>query len=625
MTHLVVANCANHKIYWQQYCWSAWDVFRMDAEKIRNVAIVAHVDHGKTSLVDQLFKQSGMFRENQQVAKRLMDSMDLERERGITITSKNGSYQYDEHWINIIDTPGHADFGGQVERILRMSDGCLLLVDAQEGPMPQTFFVLKKALSHHLPVVVVINKIDKPAARCDWVLDQVFDLFVKLDAPDDLLDFPVVYCSAKEGYARFEEHDENMTMEPISQMILRHIPAPAGDVAAPLQLQINTIDYSPYMGRLGIGKVVNGCLAVNKDIAVARRDGSISPIRISKLFCFEGNEKVAVQEAGVGQIVAIAGMDDVTVGVTFVDPKDPQPLPLIEIDPPTISMNFIPNDSPFAGREGKFVTSRHIEERLQRETLSDVALVVEPLMEGVGFKVSGRGELHLSILIEKMRREGFEFQVTRPQVIMQTIDGEKMEPFEELTVSVDEQFQGAVIEKLGKLKGQMLEMHNENGMARLVYKIPTRGLLGFRSEFMTDTKGMGIMNYVFSEYAPYAGEIVNRVNGVFVVKETSVTVAYALCNLQERGKLFIGPAEDVYVGQIIGENSRPADMVVNPAKGKKLTNVRASGTDDAVVLTPHIVMSLEDCIAYINDDELVEVTPDHIRLRKRGGLGRWKP
>lgn len=490
--------------------------------------------------------------------------------------------------------------------------------------MPQTFFVLKKALAHNLPVVVVINKIDKPAARCDWVLDQVFDLFVKLEAPDELLDFPVVYCSAKEGYARYEADDDNMTMEPISEMIVKHIPPPAGDAAAPLQMQINTIDYSPYMGRLGIGKVVNGSLEVNKDIAVARRDGSISPIRISKLFRFECNEKIAVDKAGVGEIVAVAGMDDVTVGVTFVDSQDPKPLPLIEIDPPTISMNFIPNDSPFAGREGKFVTSRHIEERLRRETLSDVALVVEPLTDAVGFKVSGRGELHLSILIEKMRREDFEFQVTRPQVIIKEVDGQQMEPFEELTVNVDEQYQGAVIEKLGKLKGQMLEMHNENGMARLVYTIPTRGLLGFRSEFMTDTKGMGIMNYVFSEYGPYAGDIINRVNGVLIVKETSSTVAYALCNLQERGKLFIGAGEDVYGGQIIGENSRPADMVVNPAKGKKLSNVRASGTDDAVVLTPHIDMSLEDCIAYINDDELVEVTPGHIRLRKYGS-GRWKP
>ena len=589
----------------------------MDQAKIRNVAIIAHVDHGKTTLVDQLFRQSGMFRSNQAMTERLMDSMDLEKERGITIASKNGSYKYKDYWINIIDTPGHADFGGQVERVLRMADGCLLLVDAQEGPMPQTYFVLKKALANALPIIVVINKIDKPAARCDWAVDQVFDLFVKLNAPDELLEFPVVYASAKQGYALRSLGEANTNMDPISEMIVSAIPAPTGSSDAPLQMQVNTIDYSPYLGRLGIGKVVNGTLKINKDIAVARRDGSISPIRISKIFRFEANEKISVPEATCGEIVAMAGMDDVTVGVTFTDPLNPQPLPLIEIDPPTLSMNFVPNDSPFAGREGKFVTSRHIEERLARETLADVALHVQPLTEGVGFKVSGRGELHLSILIEKMRREGYEFQVTRPQVIMKEENGRSLEPFEELTIDVDEQYQGVVIEKLGKLKGQMLEMRNENGMAKLIYKIPTRGLLGFRSQFMTDTKGMGIMNYVFAEYGPYAGEITNRVNGVLIVKEQSTTVAYALFNLQDRGRLFLGPGVDVYVGQIIGENSRPADMVVNPAKGKKLTNMRASGSDEAVILTPPRLMSLEDCIAYINDDELVEVTPASIRLRKR--------
>ena len=596
----------------------------MDQSKIRNVAIIAHVDHGKTTLVDQLFQQSGMFRDNQAVAERLMDSMDLERERGITIASKNGSYKYKDHFINIIDTPGHADFGGQVERVMRMADGCLLLVDAQEGPMPQTYFVLKKALAISLPIVVVINKIDKPAARCDWAVDQVFDLFVKLNAPDELLDFPVVYASAKDGYALRSLEEKNDTMEPISELIVDAIPAPNGDNAAPLQMQVNTIDYSPYLGRLGIGKVVNGTMEINKDIAVARRDGSISTIRISKIFRFEGNEKVAVKEATTGEIIAVAGMDDVTVGVTFTDSNDPRPLPLIEIDPPTLSMNFVPNDSPFAGREGKFVTSRHIDERLTKEILSDVALHVEPLTDGVGFKVSGRGELHLSILIEKMRREGYEFQVTRPQVIMKEVNGATLEPFEELTIDVDEQYQGVVIEKLGKLKGQMLEMRNENGMAKLIFKIPTRGLLGFRSQFMTDTKGMGIMNYVFAEYGPHAGEIINRVNGVLIVKETCTSVAYALFNLQERGKMFINAGVDVYAGQIIGEHARPADLVINPAKGKKLTNMRASGSDDAVVLTPPVPMSLEDCIAYINDDELVEVTPESIRLRKRGG-GRWKP
>ncbi len=589
----------------------------MEQSKIRNVAIIAHVDHGKTTLVDQLFRQSGMFRENQEVAERLMDSMDLERERGITIAAKNGSYIYDDHWINIIDTPGHADFGGQVERVLRMADGCVLLVDAQEGPMPQTYFVLKKALAANLPIIVVINKIDKPAARCDWVLDQVFDLFVKLDAPDETLDFPVAYASAKEGHATHELDTPNDNMEPISQLIVKHIPPPTGDADHPLQMQVSSIDYSPYLGRLGIGKVVNGTLNINKSTVVSMRDGSLLPARISKIYRFEADQKAPTETAGPGELVAVAGMEEITVGVTFTDPNEPMPLPLIEIDPPTISMNFIPNDSPFAGLEGKYVTSRHLHDRLQREILADVALKVEPLETETGFSVAGRGELHLSILIEKMRREGYEFQVTRPQVIMQKRDGETYEPYEELTVDVDEAYMGTVIERLGALKGKMLEMTQDKGMARLLYKIPTRGLLGFRSEFLTATKGMGMMSYVFSEYAPFAGEIVNRVNGVLVVKEPCTTVAYALFNLQDRGELFMGPGNKVYKGQIVGENCRTGDLVVNPAKGKKLTNVRASGSDESVILTPPKEMSLEDCIAFINDDELVEVTPDSIRLRKR--------
>ncbi len=592
----------------------------MEQDKIRNVAIIAHVDHGKTTLVDELFKHSGIFRENQQVAERMMDSMDLERERGITITAKNGSYEYKDFWINIIDTPGHADFGGQVERVLRMADGALLVVDAQEGPMPQTYFVLKKALENHLPVIVVINKIDKPAARCDWVVDQVFDLFVKLNAPDDTLDFPIVYASAKEGYALKEHTDpieDGGNMHVVSEMIVDHIPAPTGSADASLQMQVGTIDYSPYLGRLGIGKVVNGTMSINQPIVVARRDGSIKPVRITKIYRFSCDEKVPTETANTGEIVAVAGMEDVTVGVTFTDPDDPQPLPLIDIDPPTISMNFIPNDSPFAGKEGKFVTSRHIEERLKRETLADVALQYEPLTDGVGFRVSGRGELHLSILIEKMRREDYELQVTRPQVILKNEDGQTLEPYEELTVDVDEQFQGPVIEKLGKLRGQLEEMNTQNGMVRMKFKIPTRGLLGYRSEFMTDTKGMGMMSYVFAEYGPWAGEIKNRINGVLLVKEPCTAVAYALFNLQERGKLFVGPGAPLYQGQIVGECSRPSDLVVNPAKGKKLTNMRASGSDEAVILTPPKVMTLEDCIAYINDDELVEVTPESIRLRKK--------
>jgi GTP-binding protein len=545
--------------------------------------------------------------------------MDLERERGITIAAKNGSFRYKDYWINIIDTPGHADFGGQVERVLRMADGCLLLVDAQEGPMPQTYFVLKKALALSLPTLVVINKIDKPAARPDWAVDQVFDLFVKLEAPDKLLDFPVIYASAKGGYALNNAEDplDGASMGPLFEKIIGCIPPPAGDPETILQLQVNTIDYSPYLGKLGIGKVVNGTININQNIVVAKRDATLSPVRISKIFKFEGDQKIPVEKAEAGEIVAVAGLDDITVGVTFTDPENPKPLPLISIDPPTIAMHFIPNDSPFAGQDGQFVTSRQIEDRLFRETLGDVALQVEALGGGAGFKVSGRGELHLSILIEKMRREGYEFQVTRPVVIMKKEGEHTLEPYEELTIDVDENYQGPVIEKLGRLKGQMLEMTRRNEMIRLAYKVPTRSLIGFRSEFLTLTKGMGVMNYVFAGYGRYAGEITNRTSGVLVSKENCTTVAYALFNLQERGTLFLGPGVKIYKGQIIGEHCRAGDLVVNPAKGKKLTNMRASGSDENVILTPPTHLSLEDCIAFINDDELVEVTPAAIRLRKR--------
>jgi GTP-binding protein len=587
---------------------------------IRNIAIIAHVDHGKTTLVDQLFKQSGMFRENQVVAERLMDSMDLERERGITIAAKNGSFKYRGHIINIIDTPGHADFGGQVERVLKMADGALLLVDAQEGPMPQTYFVLKKALALSLPIIVVINKIDKPAARPVWCVNQVFDLFVKLDAPAHVLDFPIVYASSREGYARIDPDDEGMTLEPLYEKILKNIPAPTGDPDRPLQMLISSIDYSAFLGRLGIGKITEGTLNINKDIAVALRDGSLVPARISKVYRFEGVTKVPTETASVGEIVAVAGMEEVTVGVTFTDPLQPNPLPPTIIDPPTIAMNFIPNDSPFAGTEGRFVTSRHIQDRLYREVLSDVALVVENLTDTIGNKVSGRGELHISILIERMRREGYEFQVTRPQVIMKEENGKLLEPFEELTVDVDEQYVGIVIERLGRRKGQMLSMDQHGGLTRLVFKVPTRGLLGYRSEFMTTTKGMGTMNYVFLEYGPFAGELRTRSNGVMIAKDPCTSVAFALFHLQERGVMFLGPGIKIYRGMIVGENSRDNDMTVNPGKGKKLTNMRASGTDDAVILTPPRDMSLEDCIAYINDDELVEITPQSIRLRKRGPI-----
>jgi len=596
----------------------------MKQENIRNIAIIAHVDHGKTTLVDQLFRQSGTFRDNQIVVERLMDSIDLERERGITIASKNGSFSYNGFWVNIIDTPGHADFGGQVERVLEMADGALLLVDAQEGPMPQTYFVLKKALARHLPIIVVINKIDKSAARPEWTINQVFDLFVKLGAPDEILDFVIVYASAKDGYASDEPVAEGNSMAPLYDKIISHIPAPKGSPDAPLQMHVSSIDYSPYLGRLGIGKITGGCLNINKDIVVARRDGSMVPARITKLYRFEGNQKVPIEEAGVGEIVAVAGMEDVTVGVTYTDPEDPRPLPPVAIDPPTLSMNFVPNSSPFAGREGRFVTSRHLKDRLYRETLSDVALVVEELQDSPGFKVSGRGELHLSILIERMRREGYEFQVTRPQVIMKT-EGEKLlEPYEELIIDVEKQYMGTVIEKLGARKGRMIEMIQGDSMTRLVFKIPTRGLLGFRSEFMTDTRGMGVMNYIFSDYGEYAGDMKNRRNGAIVAQEACTTVAYALFHLQDRGRLFMGPGVNVYSGQIIGEHCRDNDLVVNPGKGKKMTNMRAAGSDENVVLTPPVEMTLEECITFINDDEFVEITPKTIRLRKRDRILKGK-
>lgn len=588
----------------------------MEPSRIRNIAIIAHVDHGKTTLVDQLFRQSGMFRDNEVVEERLMDSMDLERERGITISSKNGSFQYKDYFINIIDTPGHADFGGQVERVLKMADGALLLVDAAEGPMPQTRFVLKKALSLKMPVIVVVNKIDKPAARCDWVVDQVFDLFVKLDAPDDILDFPVIFTSAKAGLATLDHGQAGENMIPLFDMIVDAVPPPVGNPEAPLQMLVSSLAYSPFLGRLAIGKITSGQLNINKDVIVARADGTAVPARITKVYRFKGSGKEETEMAGVGEIVAVAGMDAIMVGETLTDPENPLPLPGIDIDPPTISMNFIPNDSPFAGKEGRFLTSRHIRERLIRETLSDVALIVEELSDSIGYKVSGRGELHLSILIEKMRREGYEFQVTRPRVIFREEGGERQEPYEDLTIDVDEEYSGRVIENLGKRKGIMVEMHQNNGMVRLRYKIPTRGLIGFRSEFMTETKGLGTMSYIFDEYDSYAGEMKNRNNGVLVVMEECNTVAYALFNLQERGQLFLGPGEKVYGGQIMGEHSREIDLVVNPAKGKKLTNMRASGSDDAVILTPYRKMSLEDCISYINEDELVEITPQSIRLRK---------
>lgn len=590
---------------------------------IRNIAIIAHVDHGKTTLVDKLFKQSGMFRENQAVAERLMDSMDLERERGITIAAKNGAFQYKDHLINIIDTPGHADFGGQVERVLKMADGVLLLVDASEGPMPQTYFVLKKALSLALPVIVVINKIDKPLARPTWVIDQVFDLFVKLHAPDHILDFPIVYASAKEGFAKLDLADESTNMLPLLDTVIARIPAPQGDENGPVQLLVSSLDHSSFLGRLGIGKVTSGKMRINQDVLIMRGEEKLYQTRVTKLYRFDGNSKVETTEAGLGEIIAVAGMEDITVGETITDAQNPLPLPMIAIDPPTISMNFIPNDSPFSGKEGTFVTSRHLRERLFKETLTDIAIKVEELTDTVGYKVSGRGELHLSVLVEKMRREGYEFQITRPKVIFKEENGVQLEPYEELMIDVEEQYMGGVIENLGLRKGIMLNMqHNDGGMIRLTYKIPTRGLLGFKSEFMTLTKGMGVMNYVFLEYDQYSGDMKNRNNGVLISMEQCQTLAYDLFNIQDRGILFMGAGEQVYVGQIIGEHSRDNDLWVNPGKGKKLTNVRNTAAEEKKILTPPHILSLEDCIDFINDDELVECTPKAIRLRKIPGTAR---
>lgn len=588
----------------------------MKKSKIRNVAIIAHVDHGKTTLVDKLFKETGVFRDNQDVAERLMDSMDLEKERGITIMSKNGACHYKDYLINIIDTPGHADFGGEVERVLNMADGVVFLVDAAEGPMPQSFFVLKKAIARNLPVIVLVNKIDKPMARCDWTVDQVFDLMVKLNAPDHILDFPVLYASARNGFATTDYSNPTTNMSVLLDKIIDYIPAPQGDPNYSLQILISSISYSPFMGRLAIGKISSGKIKINQDIVVATDKGVISSNRITKIYQFEGNKQIEVDSASVGDIVAISGVEHIRVGETITDPTNPIPLPIIPVDPPTISMNFIPNDSPFAGQEGTYVTSRHIRDRLHREILSDVALQVEDLSQQTGYKVSGRGELHLSIFIEKIRREGYEFQVSSPTVIFKEEKGHKTEPYEELTIDITEECMGKVIENLGGRKGQLLEVHQSDGMARLKYKIPTRGLLGYQSEFMSETKGMGVMNYVFFGYGPYCGEIRTRKNGVMIAMENCVTVAYALDNLQERGVLFMGPAEKVYEGQIIGEHARENDIVVNPAKGKKLTNMRASGSDDAVILIPYRKMTLEQCISYINDDELVEITPKSIRLRK---------
>ena len=589
----------------------------MQKDKIRNITIIAHVDHGKTTLVDVMFQQSGSFREGQAVAERLMDSMDLEKERGITIQAKNGSIKYNDHLVNIIDTPGHADFGGEVERVMGMADGVVFLVDAAEGPMPQSYFVLKKAIAKNLPVIVMVNKLDKPAARPEWAVDQVFDLMVKLDAPDSIIDFPTIYGSAKEGYATDDPSKRTDNIDILLDTIIDYVPAPTGDSTLALQMQISSISYSSYVGRLAIGKISQGKVKVGQEVIIATPDEVFEKKRISKIYKFETAAQVSAEEATTGEIIAIAGLENCKIGQTITDPTNPAPLPATHIDPPTISMLFLPNDSPFAGTEGKFVTSRHLRERLMRELLADVALTVTDDTHGIGYIVSGRGELHLSILIEKMRREGYEFQVASPKVIFKEEGGTKTEPYENLFIEVDSNTQGKVMESLGARKGELQDMDIGEHTTKLQYLIPTRGILGYYSQFMTETKGMGVMNSTFAKYGPFLGEIKTRTRGVAIAKENCTTVAYALFNLQDRIKLFLDPGIKVYEGQVIGENSRDGDLTVNPSKGKKLTNVRASGTDDAVTITPVAKMSLERCISFIDNTELVEITPENIRIRKK--------
>ncbi len=587
---------------------------------IRNVAIIAHVDHGKTTLVDELLKQSGTFRSNQVVQERVMDSGDIERERGITILSKNTSVHYGDCKINIVDTPGHADFGGEVERVLKMVNGVVLVVDAFEGPMPQTRFVLRKALELDLPVVVCVNKMDRPEARCKEVVDEVLELFMELDASDEQLDSPFVFASARNGVATLDPDVPGKDMKCLFETIINHIPAPEGDINAPLQSLITTIDYNEYVGRIGIGKIENGAIHVNDDCVIVNIHDpeKNEKVKISKLYVYEGLERVEVKEAHFGDIVAISGISDIHIGDTICSPEKPEPLHFVKISEPTIAMTFSVNDSPFAGTEGKFVTSRHLRDRLYKELNTDVSLRVEDTETTEAFKVSGRGELHLSILIETMRREGFEFQVAKPQVLYKEIDGEKCEPMEKVYIDVPEEFVGSVIEKLGSRKGEMTDMYpSKGGYTRLVFSIPSRGLIGYKNEFLTDTKGNGIMNSVFSGYEPYKGEIAKRSQGSLIAFESGEAVAYGLFNAQDRGSLFIGAGVKVYAGMIVGKNSRADDMEVNVCKKKQLTNMRTSASDEALKLVPPIEMSLEQCLEFIADDELVEVTPKSLRMRKR--------
>ena len=589
----------------------------MERREIRNIAIIAHVDHGKTTLVDELLKQSGTFRENEQVADRVMDSNDLERERGITILSKNTSIHYKNTKINIVDTPGHADFGGEVERILMMVDGVLLLVDAFEGCMPQTRFVLKKALGLGKKVLVVVNKIDRPGARPDEVLDEVLDLFIELGADDDQLEFPVVYASGRDGYSSLDPDAREGDMRPLLEAILENIEPPKGDPDGPLQILFSSLEYDDYVGRIGVGRVERGRVKKNQIVTLCKADGTQKNERVTRLYQFEGLKRVEVEDAEAGDLICVSGIPEINIGETACATDCVEPLPFIKIDEPTISMNFIVNDSPFAGQEGKFVTSRNIRDRLFKEVETNVSMRVEETDSTDTFKVSGRGELHLSILIETMRRQGYEFQVSRPKVILKEIDGVTYEPVELLIVEVPEQYVGAVIEKLGSRKAELENMGvREGGSTHLEFKVPSRGLIGYRSEFLTDTNGNGIMNQLFHGYEPYAGDIQTRERGSIVVHEAGESTGYGLFNTQDRGRLFIGPGVPVYEGMIVGECSKNEDIVCNVCKKKQLTNTRAAGSDDALRLVPHTTLSLEQCMEFIKDDELLEVTPTSLRLRK---------
>ncbi|MEW9096157.1 MAG: translational GTPase TypA [Clostridiaceae bacterium] len=587
-------------------------------EDIRNIAIIAHVDHGKTTLVDAMLKHSHIFRANEKVEERVMDSNDLEKERGITILSKNTSVVHKGVKINIIDTPGHADFGGEVERVLKMVDSVVLVVDSYEGPMPQTKFVLKKALELDLKPIVVINKIDRPDERAAEVLDEVFDLFVELGASDEQLDFPVAYCSAKKGIAKAELNEESNNMDPLFDVIINNVKAPQGYTDKPLQMLISNIDSNEYVGRIAIGRIERGTIRKNQQVALIRKDGKIDNVKVSNLYVFNGLKREEAEEAKFGDIVSVSGITDINIGETLADKDEPEALPFIQIDEPTLSMYFLVNDSPFAGKEGEYVTSRHLRDRLLKEVETNVSLKVEETETADTFKVSGRGELHLSILIETMRREGYEFQVSKPTVIYKEVDGKLHEPIENLTIDVPEEFMGVVMEKLGPRKAEMVNMTSAvNGYTRLEFKIPARGLIGFRGEFMTDTKGNGIMNHVFSDHEPFKGEIPDRSRGSLVVFETGTSITYGLYNAQERGILFIEPGTEVYQGMIAGECSRGEDIEVNVCKKKHLSNTRSSGSDDALKLTPVNPMSLENCLEFITSDELVEVTPKSIRMRKK--------